>query len=459
VGQLLDHGRAVLATLAGLQILLLLFRLPFCRDRRELAAFLLLLLSCTLAGTLPNRGLAAVLPALGALWSAGLYAGLLCPPLRLWRASVGVGALALVLALGTGLGFRGTLPFSLFNLFAFELAAGDPIARLLHAGRRSGSAAQLAWVAALVVEFLALGVAGLARGGLLPELGLALWGGLGLLAVSGYRLAQEGYLLELGWQGLARRLEQRERLLQEARLQLLQSEGSVRLQDRLAGAGFLAAGAAHELRGVLALIQAAAEFGLGRGEPGAAERALKRILEHVEQGGKSAAELLERVGGDEGAGPRRLELPGALTGLLRQARAACRREGIRLSWAEQPAVAVLAGRGELEQILLGLIRNAADSVRRHRPAGRRSIAIVVRPGEGPGEPAAVEVRDNGPGIDPRLGARIFEPAVSSTGSTGLGLFIARRLAESGGGSLEYVPCGPEEGGCFRLLLPPAPSPA
>jgi signal transduction histidine kinase len=46
--------------------------------------------------------------------------------------------------------------------------------------------------------------------------------------------------------------------------------------------------------------------------------------------------------------------------------------------------------------------------------------------------------------------------VSSTGSTGLGLFIARRLAESGGGSLQYVPCAPGEGGCFRLLLPAAP---
>ena len=454
---MLDHGRAVLATLAGLQILLLLFRLPSCRDRRELAAFLLLLLCSALGGLLPNRGLVAVLPALGALWSAGLYAGLLSPPLRLWRASVAVGLLALVLVLGAGLGFRGTLPFSLFSLFAFELAACDPIARLLRARRRSGSPAQLAWTQALAVEFLALGVAGLARGGLLPEASFALWGGLVLLAVSGYRLAQEGYLLELGWQGLARRLEQRERLLREARIRLLESEGSVRLQDRLAGAGLLAAGAAHELRGVLAMIQAAAEYGLGRGEPGAAERALQRILEHAEQGGKSAAELLARVGGDEAAGsPRRLELPGALAGLLSQARAACRREGIRLSWAEQPVVAVVAGQSELEQILLGLIRNAAESVRRHRPAGRRSIGVVFRPGEGPGEPAAVEVRDNGPGIDPRLGARIFEPAVSSTGSTGLGLFIARRLAESGGGSLEYVPGGPEEGGCFRLLLPPSP---
>jgi len=453
---LLDHGRAVLAALAGLQILLLLIRLPSCRDRRELAAFLLVLLFCSLAGLLPNRSPAAGLPALGALWAAGLYSGLLLPPLRPWLVTVGVGGLALALVLAFGLGFRGTLPFTLFNFFAFELAACYPIARLARAGRRSGSGAQLAWAAVLALELLALGAAGLARGGLLPELGLALWGGLGLILASAYRLAQEGYLLERGWQGLARRLEERERLLQEARVRLLESEGSVRLQDRLAGAGLLAAGAAHELRGVLALIQAAAEFGLGRKEPGEAERALRLVLEHAEQGGRSAAELLERAGGDAAAGPRRLELPGALSGLLRQARAACRREGIGLSCADGPAVAVLARPGELEQILLGLIRNAAESVKRHRPAGQRSIRIGFLPGAGPGEPAAVEVRDNGPGVDPQLGARIFEPAVSSTGSTGLGLFIARRLAESGGGSLQYVPCGPGEGGCFRLLLPAAP---
>jgi signal transduction histidine kinase len=446
----------VLAVLAGCQALLLLLRFRSCRDRRELVAFLLILLFCSLAGLTPNRSPLAELLALGALWSAGWYSGLLSPPVYIGRMSLVVGGLALVLALAAGLGFRGTLPFSLFNLFAFELCACYPIARLLGARRRSGPAAPLAWVFALAVEFLALGAAGLARGGLTPELELALWAGLGLALVSAYRLAQQGYLLHRSRQELARRLEERERQLLSARTRLMESESSVRMQDSLAGAGLLATGAAHEFRSVLALIQAAAEFGLDRKDPGCAERSLRLVLDHVRQGSRTAAEMLERVGGGTVAGPRRLELPGDLIGLLRMARAACRRDGIRLSFAERPAVAVLAARGELEQILLGLIRNAADSVRRYRRPGEGSIRIGFLPPEGPGGLAAVEVRDNGPGVDPQLGPQIFEPAVSSTGSTGLGLFLARRLAESGGGGLQYVPSQPGEGGCFRLLLPPAP---
>jgi signal transduction histidine kinase len=446
---------AVLAALAGFQLLLLLIRLPSCRQRRELAAFFLILLFCTVVAMLPNRDPAAGLLALGALWSAGVHSGLLAPPARAGRTTLAVGGLALVLALAAGLGFRGTPYFTLFGLFAFELIACYFILRLLGARRRYGSGAQLAWVVALAVEFLALGAAGLARGGLVPELQAPLWAGLGLIAASGYRLAQEGYLLDRGRQGLARRLEERERQLLTARTRLMESESSVRMQDSLAGAGLLAAGAAHEFRSVLALIQAAAEFGLGQKENGAAERSFRLVLEHVTQGRLVSDDLLERVAASKPGGPQRLELPGDIAGLLRMARSACRREGIRLSFSPRPSVTVLAVRGEVEQILLSLLRNAAESIRRHHRPGEGSIRIGFLPAEGTGGPAAVEVRDNGPGVDPRLGAQIFEPAVSSTGSTGLGLFIARRLAECSGGGLEYVPSAPGEGGCFRLLLPAA----
>jgi signal transduction histidine kinase len=446
---------AILAVLAGCQALLLLLRLRSCRDRQELAAFLLLLICCTLAGLAPNRSPLAEMLALATLWSAGWYSGLLAPPAHLWRTSLAAGGLALALALVVGLGFQGTLPFTLFSLFAFELCASLPVLKLATGRLRSGPVAPLAWVIALAAEFLALGAATLTRGGLAPELELPLLAGIGLLAASGFRLAQEGYLLERGRQGLARRLEERERQLLAARSSLLQGEASGRIEDGLAGAGLLAAGAAHEFRNVLALIQAAAEFGLEAEEPGSAERALRLVLDHVRQGSRTTADMLERVGGGTAAGRRRLELPGDIADLLRMARSACRRDGIRLDYSERPAVAVLASREEVEQILLDLIRNAADSVRRHRRPGERSIRIGFFAPEEPGGPAAVEVRDNGQGVDPHLGAQIFQPAVSSTGSAGLGLFIARRLAEGGGGGLQYVPCPPGEGGCFRLLLPAA----
>jgi signal transduction histidine kinase len=65
------------------------------------------------------------------------------------------------------------------------------------------------------------------------------------------------------------------------------------------------------------------------------------------------------------------------------------------------------------------------------------------------------VRDDGPGLDPALGERAFEPGVrggADNGGAGLGLSLARRLARSCGGD---VTAGPGPGGCFVLELPAA----
>ena len=66
----------------------------------------------------------------------------------------------------------------------------------------------------------------------------------------------------------------------------------------------------------------------------------------------------------------------------------------------------------------------------------------------------VAVRDDGPGLEPGLGDRVFEPGVrgteAPTGGVGLGLPLARRLARSCGGDV-FPGAGP--GGCFVLELP------
>jgi signal transduction histidine kinase len=64
------------------------------------------------------------------------------------------------------------------------------------------------------------------------------------------------------------------------------------------------------------------------------------------------------------------------------------------------------------------------------------------------------VRDDGPGVDPQLGDRVFDPGVRASdglqGTAGLGLPLARRLARTCGGD---VVIGRGPGGCFVLVLP------
>ena len=88
-----------------------------------------------------------------------------------------------------------------------------------------------------------------------------------------------------------------------------------------------------------------------------------------------------------------------------------------------------------------------ENARRHA-RGRVTIELSA-------DPARVRllVRDDGPGVDPELGERIFDPGVRASGDAngvGLGLPLARRLAQSCGGDVRVAP-GP--GGCFVLELP------
>jgi two-component system sensor histidine kinase PilS (NtrC family) len=64
----------------------------------------------------------------------------------------------------------------------------------------------------------------------------------------------------------------------------------------------------------------------------------------------------------------------------------------------------------------------------------------------------VEVRDHGPGIAAEDTERIFEPFFTRAArGTGLGLFLARELAESNGAALIHE--SPAEGGTlFRLVF-------
>jgi signal transduction histidine kinase len=63
----------------------------------------------------------------------------------------------------------------------------------------------------------------------------------------------------------------------------------------------------------------------------------------------------------------------------------------------------------------------------------------------------VEMSDDGPGVDPVIDP--FARGSSTAGSSGLGLWLARAIAEAHGGTLELLPGGP--GARFRLALPSA----
>jgi signal transduction histidine kinase len=112
--------------------------------------------------------------------------------------------------------------------------------------------------------------------------------------------------------------------------------------------------------------------------------------------------------------------------------------------------AIRGDRTRLRQVLGNLIENA---VKYSPEGGEVRVSVAAANGE-----VRIAVRDAGPGIPGDHQARIFEkfgrvdvPGASKPG-TGLGLFIARSIAEAHGGSLD-VSSGAEPGSTFTLTLP------
>jgi PAS domain S-box-containing protein len=119
---------------------------------------------------------------------------------------------------------------------------------------------------------------------------------------------------------------------------------------------------------------------------------------------------------------------------------------------------VIASAGQIEQVLVNLITNAAKAT----PEGQRG-AVFVRVGPGRPGMARVEVIDHGTGIDPAIRGRIFDPFFTTrpTGpahGTGLGLAICQAIAAAHGGTLT-VESEVGKGSTFSVELPAAPTEA
>ena len=117
-------------------------------------------------------------------------------------------------------------------------------------------------------------------------------------------------------------------------------------------------------------------------------------------------------------------------------------------------VPVAADEAELRRIAANVLDNATRHARSH-------VVVAVRAGDGTAE---LTVTDDGPGIPADQAERIFERFArlddarsAADGGAGLGLAIAREIAERHGGTLT-VDVGHRDGARFVLRLPPSPGP-
>jgi two-component system sensor histidine kinase KdpD len=235
---------------------------------------------------------------------------------------------------------------------------------------------------------------------------------------------------------------ERVRLLAEA-----EHAGALREADRLKDA--LLASVSHDLRTPLTTIKALAYAMRSDGDERAAT-----IEEEADRLNRFVADLLDLSRLSAGALVAAPEITAAedvIGAALQRLAGALGDRVVEVSL--DPAEPLLLGRFDFVhslRILVNLVENAV----KYSPADTPVTLAARRRGD------ALEfvVADRGAGVPPGERERIFDPfyrppgSQSDSGSAGLGLSIARRLAEAQGGSLVYEPA-PGGGSRFVLTVP------
>lgn len=236
---------------------------------------------------------------------------------------------------------------------------------------------------------------------------------------------------------------------------------------RLSAMGAMASGLAHELNQPLAAatnyLNASArllDHGGARENPALA--AARGAVSDSAQQLLRAGAIVRRLRDFVGRGEAELQLEDVselIRGVVDLAKTDGSLQGVDLRMVLAPYTAtVLIDLTQIQQVLLNLIRNAAEAItlalaqNPAREPGIIVLAAVIRPPEG----TCVDVIDNGPGLAPHVSDRLFEPFISTKSSgMGIGLTICRTIVEGHGGQLLAQPAN--GGGMrFRIALPPVP---
>jgi signal transduction histidine kinase/nitrogen fixation-related uncharacterized protein len=241
------------------------------------------------------------------------------------------------------------------------------------------------------------------------------------------------------------------------------------LSSRLASLGTLVAGVAHEVNNPLASVMASVTYAiedqrglsarirgdqpLDREALALAADAVVEVLLDAKGGGDRIAQIVNDLSlfGRPNPVRTRVRLGDVATASMRWLPSSVGRAAtIRVDDLGAPDVQASAG--QLEQVVVNLVTNAALAIPQDR-RGEVSIRIFTAASGR----AVLEVNDNGSGVDPVTIERIFDPFFTTRDvgqGTGLGLPICHAIVSAHGGTLTAESVV-GEGSTFRVELPPA----
>nr|WP_322964416.1 PAS domain S-box protein [Sphingomonas sp. SGZ-02] len=238
--------------------------------------------------------------------------------------------------------------------------------------------------------------------------------------------------------------------LAEMRMKELQAE--LIHVSRVSAMGTMASTLAHELNQPLTAIANYLEAGRDLIDSDAADARpfLREAMDEAAREALRAGQIVRRLRDFVARGETEKavhDLPAMIAEAARLGLLGATERGIRLFTDFDPRAAlVLADRVQVQQVLVNLLRNAAEAV---TGGERRDIRVTTRRDGGMID---IAVADTGPGIAPAIAPRLFEAFASGKEEgMGLGLSISRTIVEAHGGRIWAVP-GEGGGTVFHFTL-------
>jgi signal transduction histidine kinase len=214
------------------------------------------------------------------------------------------------------------------------------------------------------------------------------------------------------------------------------------------------ADASHELRTPVSVIQTTADVTLARDRRGEDDyrEALATVGAEARRLGRLVDDMLVLARADAGGYPLRREhlyLNELVADCRRTVDVLARERGITIRASASGDVPFNGDESLLRRMVLNLLQNAVAHTREGS-----AVVVDVSPN---GRSVSIRVKDEGQGIREADRARIFDrfvqlDAARHDAGAGLGLPIARWIAEIHGGSLDLEESG-RAGSTFRIVLP------
>ncbi|EWS80764.1 ATP-binding protein [Brachybacterium phenoliresistens] len=223
------------------------------------------------------------------------------------------------------------------------------------------------------------------------------------------------------------------------------AHSGAQLTERLEAESRLASDASHQLRTPLTALSMRLDEILATSSEEWVREEARISLEQIDRLTEVVHDLINAPRSSQRRSPGVVELRTLLTQQSEEWSPAFRAAGRELRIQVPRSAAVWGSSGPLTQVVATLVENSLAH------GGGRTLVKVRRNDHS----TVVEVSDEGEGIDPALGKRVFERSVSGRSSrgTGVGLALARTLVEDDGGRLELLSERPATFGVFLISAP------